>query len=90
MHIPVYTTAGTDEKCRWCESLGATKAINYKTQDFETELKNVGIDLVLDMTGGDYTIKTSDSCAWTAAWFISAACAAKTHRSISARSWKND
>ena len=57
MHIPVYTTAGTDEKCRWCESLGATKAINYKTQDFETELKNVGIDLVLDMTGGDYTIK---------------------------------
>jgi len=57
MQIPVYTTAGTDEKCRWCESLGAIRAINYKTQDFEEALKDVGIDLVLDMTGGDYTIK---------------------------------
>jgi len=57
MYIPVYTTAGTDEKCRWCESLGATRAINYKTQDFEAELKDTGIDLILDMTGGDYTIK---------------------------------
>lgn len=57
MQIPVYTTAGTDEKCRWCESLGATRAVNYKTQDFEEVLKDVGIDLVLDMTGGDFTIK---------------------------------
>ena len=57
MGIPVYTTAGTDKKCRWCESLGATKAINYKTQDFETELKDIGFDVVLDMTGGDYTPK---------------------------------
>ncbi|HMI62214.1 MAG TPA: NAD(P)H-quinone oxidoreductase [Puia sp.] len=57
MGIPVYTTAGTDEKCRWCESLGATKAINYKTQDFETELKGIDFDVVLDMTGGDYTLK---------------------------------
>jgi len=57
MQIPVYTTAGTDEKCRWCESLGATRAVNYKTQDFEAALKDVGFDLVLDMTGGDYTIK---------------------------------
>jgi len=55
--IPVYTTAGTDEKCRWCESLGATRAINYKTQDFETELKDIGFDVILDMTGGDYTGK---------------------------------
>jgi NADPH2:quinone reductase len=55
--IPVYTTAGTDEKCRWCESLGATKAINYKTADFEAILKDVGIDVILDMTGGDFTPK---------------------------------
>src|ERR1700761_4572024 len=55
MNIPVYTTAGTDEKCRWCESLGATKAINYKTQDFETILADIGIDVVLDITGGDFT-----------------------------------
>jgi NADPH:quinone reductase len=57
MGIPVYTTAGTDEKCRWCESLGATRAINYKSQDFETELKAIGFDVILDMTGGDYTLK---------------------------------
>ncbi|HEV9037338.1 MAG TPA: NAD(P)H-quinone oxidoreductase [Puia sp.] len=54
---PIYTTAGTDEKCRWCAALGATKAINYKTQDFQTALKDVGIDVILDMTGGDFTSK---------------------------------
>ena len=53
--IPVYTTAGTDEKCRWCESLGATRAINYKTDNFEAVLKDIGIDVILDMTGGDFT-----------------------------------
>jgi putative PIG3 family NAD(P)H quinone oxidoreductase len=53
----MYTTAGTDEKCRFCESLGAKKAVNYKTQDFEAELAAVGIDVILDMTGGDFTIK---------------------------------
>jgi putative PIG3 family NAD(P)H quinone oxidoreductase len=57
MDIPVYTTAGTDEKCRWCESLGASKAINYKTEDFEIVLKDIGIDTILDMTGGDFTPK---------------------------------
>lgn len=57
LDIPVYTTAGTDEKCRWCESLGAARAINYKTQDFETELKDIGIDVILDITGGDFTPK---------------------------------
>jgi putative PIG3 family NAD(P)H quinone oxidoreductase len=53
----VYTTAGTDEKCRFCESLGAKKAVNYKTQDFEAELTTIGIDVILDMTGGDFTVK---------------------------------
>jgi NADPH2:quinone reductase len=57
LSIPVYTTAGTDEKCRWCESLGATRAINYKTEDFEIVLKDIGIDVILDMTGGDFTPK---------------------------------
>lgn len=57
LDIPVYATAGTEEKCRWCESLGATRAINYKTQDFESELKDIGIDVVLDITGGDFTPK---------------------------------
>ena len=53
----VYTTAGTDEKCRWCESLGASKAVNYKTTDFEAEFRDTGIDVILDMTGGDFTAK---------------------------------
>jgi NADPH:quinone reductase len=57
LSIPVYTTAGTDEKCRWCESLGAAKAVNYKTEDFEAILKDIGIDVILDMTGGDFTPK---------------------------------
>jgi putative PIG3 family NAD(P)H quinone oxidoreductase len=57
MGVPVYTTAGTNEKCRWCEALGAAKAINYKTEDFEAVLKDIGIDVILDMTGGDFTPK---------------------------------
>ncbi|WP_374951584.1 NAD(P)H-quinone oxidoreductase [Mucilaginibacter sp.] len=55
----VYTTAGTDEKCSFCEGLGATKAINYKTTDFSREILKVtgnkGVDVILDMIGGDYT-----------------------------------
>jgi NADPH2:quinone reductase len=59
MGSTVYTTAGTDEKCRFCEKLGAAKAINYKTENFKDELLNVtngkGVDVILDMIGGDYT-----------------------------------
>jgi NADPH:quinone reductase len=51
----VYATAGTDEKCRLCEKLGATKAINYRTQDFETVMRDEGgADLILDMVGAPY------------------------------------
>ena len=57
MGVNVYTTAGTDEKCRFCEKLGAKRAVNYKTGDFEAELEGIGIDVILDMTGGDFTIK---------------------------------
>src|SRR6202050_4949428 len=57
MGADVYTTAGTDEKCRYCEKLGAKRAVNYKTGDLEAELAGIGIDVILDMTGGDYTIK---------------------------------
>lgn len=57
MGVDVYTTAGTDEKCRFCEKLGAKRAVNYKTGDFEAELEGIGIDVILDMTGGDFTIK---------------------------------
>ena len=53
----VYTTAGTSEKCRWCETLGSVRCVNYKTADFETEFKDIGMDVILDMTGGDFTAK---------------------------------
>ena len=51
----VYATAGSDEKCAACERLGARKAFNYKTQDWSKELK--GINVILDMVGGDYVAK---------------------------------
>ncbi len=54
----VFTTAGSDEKCALCESLGAEAAINYKTQDFGEEIRRIthgrGVDLILDMVGGAY------------------------------------
>lgn len=54
----VFVTAGSDEKCAACVKLGAEKAINYKTQDFAAEVKAAtggkGVNVVLDMVGGDY------------------------------------
>ncbi len=55
----VVATAGTDAKCRACESLGARVGINYRTSDFVDAVKAItggrGVDVVLDMVGGDYT-----------------------------------
>ncbi|WP_448700114.1 NAD(P)H-quinone oxidoreductase [Mucilaginibacter sp. AW1-3] len=55
----VYVTAGSDEKCAFCESLGADKAINYKTQSFKDAIREItagkGVNVILDMIGGDYT-----------------------------------
>jgi len=55
----VLTTAGTQEKCDYAVKLGADLAINYKGQDFEKVLKEQkqGVDVILDMVGGDYTAK---------------------------------
>jgi NADPH2:quinone reductase len=57
----VYATAGSDDKCRWCEQLGAARAINYKTQDFVAEIaaltQNQGVNVVLDMVGGSYVAR---------------------------------
>jgi NADPH:quinone reductase len=51
----VYATAGTDQKCRLCESLGATKAINYRTEDYEAVMRGEGgVDVILDMVGAPY------------------------------------
>lgn len=54
----VYTTVGSKEKCTFVEGLGAEVAIDYRKQDFVEVIKahtaNKGVDLVLDMIGGDY------------------------------------
>ena len=51
----VFATAGTDQKARFCESLGAERGINYRTEDFSAILqKTGGADVILDMVGGAY------------------------------------
>ena len=58
----VYVTAGSAEKCRFCEDLGAHRAINYRDEDFAAVMKEVGgVDVVLDIVGGDYAQKNIDS-----------------------------
>ncbi len=53
----VIVTVGSEEKGRKCLELGADAYINYKTQDFEQELREKGVDVILDMIGGSYLSK---------------------------------
>ncbi len=56
----VIVTAGSDEKCDACKKLGADVAINYRTQDFLEVIKALpskGVDVILDMVGGDYVAR---------------------------------
>lgn len=57
----VFATAGSAEKCAFCESLGAAKAINYRDEDFCAAMMALtdgdGADVILDMVGGDYLPK---------------------------------
>lgn len=54
----VIITAGSDEKCQFCKTLGADLAINYRSQDFVAAVNAFtngnGVDVILDMVGGDY------------------------------------
>jgi putative PIG3 family NAD(P)H quinone oxidoreductase len=63
----VLTTAGSDEKCRFCEGLGADKAINYNSEDWQQVVKEFtagrGVDVLLDMVAGPYMQKNLDSMA---------------------------
>lgn len=63
----VYATAGSDAKCAACEQLGALRAVNYKHEDFVDVLRKItngrGIDVILDMVGGDYLQKNLDLAA---------------------------
>lgn len=57
LNSKVIVTVGTDEKGKNCLELGANQAINYKSQDFEKILQQEGVDVILDMVGGDYLQK---------------------------------
>ena len=54
----VFATAGSDEKCLACESIGAERAINYRREDFVSVVRDRtdgrGVDLILDIVGGSY------------------------------------
>jgi putative PIG3 family NAD(P)H quinone oxidoreductase len=56
-----YVTAGSAEKCRRCEALGVARAIDYKREDFvaviEQETGGAGVDVILEMVGGDYLVR---------------------------------
>ena len=59
----VFTTAGSAEKCRVCTELGATRAVNYREEDFVEVIRSTppkGVDVVLDMVGGPYFAKNLD------------------------------
>ncbi len=63
----VLATAGSDEKCAACRDLGADHAINYRAEDFVVAAKAAtggrGVDLILDMVGGDYINRNYDAAA---------------------------
>jgi putative PIG3 family NAD(P)H quinone oxidoreductase len=63
----VFATAGSEEKCRACESLGAERCINYRERDFVEVVEEItggrGVDVVLDMVAGDYMQRNIDVLA---------------------------
>jgi NADPH2:quinone reductase len=63
----VFATAGSSEKCRACERLGAERAINYRNEDFVSEIAALtegrGVDVILDMVGGDYIARNIAAAA---------------------------
>jgi NADPH2:quinone reductase len=63
----VFATAGSDDKCRACEALGAERGINYRTEDFVAVVRELtggkGVDVVLDMVAGDYVAREIDCLA---------------------------
>lgn len=63
----VFATAGSAEKCRACEQLGAERGINYRDEDFVAVIKELtggrGVDVILDMVGGDYVPRELNALA---------------------------
>lgn len=64
---PVAVTAGSAEKCAACRSLGADLAVNYRTDDFVAAVRDFtggkGVDVILDMVGGDYVARNMEALA---------------------------
>lgn len=67
MGARVFATAGSAEKCRACESLGAERAVNYRKADFVAVIMAAtagkGADVILDMVGGDYVSRNLELAA---------------------------
>jgi NADPH:quinone reductase len=65
--VRVFATAGSAEKCTACERLGAELAVNYRTQDFVAAVRETtdgrGVDVILDMVGGDYVARNLELLA---------------------------
>ncbi|MEF9996357.1 MAG: zinc-binding dehydrogenase, partial [Burkholderiaceae bacterium] len=63
----VYATAGSDDKCRACEALGAAQGINYRSEDFSLRVRELtegrGVDVILDMVAGDYVAREVECLA---------------------------
>ncbi len=63
----VFATAGSPEKCLACESLGAERSINYRTEDFAVVIRDLagsrGVDVILDMVGGEHVSRELDILA---------------------------
>ena len=63
----VLATAGSDDKCRAVEALGAERGINYRNEDFAAVVKELtggkGVDVILDMVAGDYVAREIDCLA---------------------------
>lgn len=63
----VIATAGSAEKCEACRKLGATRAVDYKTEDFVEAVKSAtagkGVNVILDIVGGDYVERNVRSLA---------------------------
>ncbi len=64
----VLATAGGPEKCRRCEALGAVRAIDYRAEDFVAAVARqtggAGVDVILDMVGGDYMQRNLSALGW--------------------------
>ncbi|MEO1331554.1 MAG: NAD(P)H-quinone oxidoreductase [Pseudomonadota bacterium] len=65
--VRVFATAGSADKCAACERLGAERAINYRDEDFVEVVRELtdgrGVDVILDMVGGDYIPRNMKAAA---------------------------